>query len=132
MAVTTSGERVLIVEDDPSTRLGLTELVRTWGFTSESAANGEEALERVTEFRPSIVISDMVMPGMGGRALATELANRKHNVPIVLMSGYTRDSLAGNSELGSGGAFIEKPFTPDKLLKKINDVLEAARAPAQS
>ena len=67
------------------------------------------------------------MPGMGGRALTTELSRRRPNVPILLMSGYTRDSLSGNSELAASGAFIEKPFTPEKLLKKVSDVLEAAR-----
>ena len=61
MASTTTGERVLIVEDEPSTRLGLTELVRTWGFTADSAGDGEEALRRITVFRPSIIISDLVM-----------------------------------------------------------------------
>ena len=46
------GERLLIVEDEPATRLGLTELVRTWGFVAESASDGEEALRKVTTFRP--------------------------------------------------------------------------------
>ena len=73
MTTTTSGERVLIVEDEPSTRLGLTELVRTWGFTTDSAADGEEALQRITVFRPSIIISDLVMPRMGGLELLRAL-----------------------------------------------------------
>ncbi len=60
MTSTTSGERVLIVEDEPTTRLGLTELVRTWGFTADAAADGQEALEHVTSFRPSIIISDLL------------------------------------------------------------------------
>jgi CheY-like chemotaxis protein len=68
-----SAERVLIVEDEPSTRLGLTELVRTWGFTAESAADGEEALHSVTTFRPSIIITDLVMPRMGGLDLLKAL-----------------------------------------------------------
>ena len=66
-------ERVLIVEDEPSTRLGLTELVRTWGFTADSAGDGEEALQRITVFRPSIIISDLVMPRMGGLELLRAL-----------------------------------------------------------
>ena len=56
----TSAERVLIVEDEPSTRLGLTELVRTWGFTTDAAADGEEALQRITVFRPSIIILSLI------------------------------------------------------------------------
>jgi CheY-like chemotaxis protein len=52
MTSTTSRDRVLIVEDDPTTRLGLTELVGAWGFVTEAAADGEEALKRITAFRP--------------------------------------------------------------------------------
>src|SRR6266496_1192044 len=73
MTLSTTGERVLVVEDEPSTRLGLTELVRTWGFTTDSAGDGEEALQRITVFRPSIIISDLVMPRMGGLDLLRSL-----------------------------------------------------------
>ena len=61
------GERVLIVEDDPATRSGLAELVGAWGFQTEEAADGEEGLRKVTTFRPAIIVSDLVMPRMGGR-----------------------------------------------------------------
>ena len=54
-------ERVLVVEDDRATRLGLTELVRSWGYVAESAADGEEALQRITTFRPGIIVSDVVI-----------------------------------------------------------------------
>ena len=66
MTDTHTAERVLIVEDDPATRTGLAELVRTWGFTADAAADGAEALEKITIFRPSIVVTDLVMPGMSG------------------------------------------------------------------
>src|SRR4051812_14054346 len=67
------GERVLIVEDDQSARVGLEQLVRSWGFVAESAADGEEALEKVTAFRPAIVITDLVMPRMDGLELLRAL-----------------------------------------------------------
>ena len=133
-AVESGRETILLVEDDAAVRAVTGSVLRRAGHAVVEASDGHEALRLAEQNDPAItlVISDMVMPGMGGRALAAELANRNHNVPIVLMSGYTRDSLDGNSELGSGGAFIEKPFTPDKLLKKISEVLEAARARAQA
>ena len=59
-------ERVLIVEDDPATRSGLAELVQAWGFITEEAPDGEEAFRKVTTFRPAIIVSDLVMPRMGG------------------------------------------------------------------
>ena len=74
MAANVASERVLVVEDETATRLGLTELIRTWGFTTESAGDGEEALTRITSFRPSIIISDLVMPRMGGLELLRALA----------------------------------------------------------
>ena len=66
---------MLVVEDEPATRLGLTELIRTWGFTTDAASDGEEALSRITAFRPSIIISDLVMPRMGGLELLRALAD---------------------------------------------------------
>ena len=62
-------ERILIVEDDSATRGGLTELVRTWGFLADSAADGEEGLEKISSFRPSIVVTDLVMPRRTGLEL---------------------------------------------------------------
>ena len=70
-------ERVLIVEDDPAARVGLEQLVKSWGFVAESAVDGEDALEKVTTFRPAIVISDLVMPRMDGLGLLRALQDRK-------------------------------------------------------
>ena len=61
--------RVLIVEDDASARRGLTELVRAWGYEAEGAADGQEGLEKITTYRPSVVLADMVMPRMDGLEL---------------------------------------------------------------
>ena len=78
-------ERVLIVEDDPATRVGLAELVGAWGFQTDVAANGEEAMEKITSFRPAIIVSDLVMPRMGGLELLRALqgpAVRSHAHPV--------------------------------------------------
>ena len=64
-AASAVAERVLIVEDDSAARVGLEQLVKSWGFVAESATDGEDALEKVTSFRPAIVISDLVMPRHG-------------------------------------------------------------------
>ena len=66
---TTVGERVLIVEDDPATRSGLAELVQAWGFQTAEAAEGEEAMRKVTTFRPAIIVSDLVMMKLAEDAL---------------------------------------------------------------
>jgi CheY-like chemotaxis protein len=85
-STTTSRDRVLIVEDDPTTRLGLTELVRTWGFTAEAAADGAEALQRITAFRPSVVISDLVMPRMGGLELLRAIKDDGGDMTVVILT----------------------------------------------
>ena len=78
----TQPERVLIVEDDGPTRAGLAELVRTWGFVTEAAANGEEALKLVTAFRPAIVVTDMVMPRMDGLELLKALKDEADQLKV--------------------------------------------------
>jgi len=123
MAVTNSGERVLIVEDDPSTRLGLTELVRTWGFTSDAAANGEEALERVTEFRPSIVISDMVMPRMGGLELLEALKDEGGLTIVLLTAQGTVETAVEAIKLGAYD-YLTKPVEPQRLKILLDKIVE--------
>ncbi len=81
-----AAERVLIVEDDASARVGLEQLVRSWGFIADSACDGEEALEKVTSFRPAIVITDMVMPRMDGLALLRALPQVGADVTTLLLT----------------------------------------------
>src|SRR3977135_2997961 len=79
-------ERVMIVEEDAAARAGLEQLVKAWGFIAESAADGEEALEKVTSFRPAIVITDMVMPRMDGLALLRALQQQGADVTTLLLT----------------------------------------------
>src|SRR5512140_1635509 len=81
------GERLLIVEDEPATRLGLTELVRAWGFVADSASDGEEALKKVTSFRPGIIISDLAMPGMNGLDLLRALQEQDRDITTIILTG---------------------------------------------
>ena len=86
--------RVLIVEDDTSARVGLEQLVRSWGFVAESATDGVNALEKVTTFRPAIVITDLVMPRMDGLGLLRALHEQGADVTTLLLTlqtlGYRR------------------------------------------
>src|SRR5207237_1835411 len=79
-------ERVLIVEDEPAARVGLEQLVKAWGFVAESAGDGEEALEKVTTFRPAIVITDLVMPRMDGLSLLRALQQQGADVTTLLLT----------------------------------------------
>src|SRR5438105_15857981 len=79
-------ERVLVVEDDSAARVGLEQLVKSWGFVADSAADGVEALEKVTTFRPAIVITDLVMPGMDGLELLRALHQQGADVTTLLLT----------------------------------------------
>jgi DNA-binding NtrC family response regulator len=118
-----------LVEDDTAVRSAAVAVLRRAGHTVIEASNGIEALRIVEDDATAIdiVISDMVMPGMGGRTLAAELEQRRPHVPVLLMSGYTREAIPGRGELHPSRAFIEKPFTPESLAKSVREVLDRSR-----
>ena len=103
-----TAERVLIVEDDASARSGLEQLVKSWGFIAESASDGEEALEKVTSFRPAIVITDLVMPRMDGWRFLEVLRNDASlkAIPVVVISAHANT----HTPEGADG-LIPKPHT---------------------
>jgi DNA-binding NtrC family response regulator len=124
MTSTTSGERVLIVEDEPSTRVGLTELVSTWGFTTESAADGEEAVQRITTFRPSIVISDLVMPRMGGLELLRALKDEGTAITTVILTAQGTVETAVEAIKEGAYDYLTKPVEPQRLKILLDKIVE--------
>jgi DNA-binding NtrC family response regulator len=117
-------ERVLIVEDEPSTRLGLTELVRTWGFAAESAADGEEALHSLTSFRPSIIISDLVMPRMGGLELLKALKADDAECTVVLLTAQGSVETAVEAIKEGAYDYLTKPIEPQRLKILLDKIVE--------
>ena len=108
-------ERVLIVEDDPATRVGLAELVSAWGFQTDVAANGEEAMDKVTTFRPAIIVSDLVMPRMGGLDLLRALKDQLSDLTIILLTAQgTVDSAVEAIKEGAYD-YLSKPVDPSRL-----------------
>jgi DNA-binding NtrC family response regulator len=124
MPPTTSGERVLIVEDEPSTRLGLTELVRTWGFITDSAADGEEALQRISVFRPTIIISDLVMPNMGGLELLRALKDEGGDLTIVILTAQGTVETAVEAIKEGAYDYLTKPIEPQRLKILLDKIVE--------
>jgi DNA-binding NtrC family response regulator len=120
----TSAERVLIVEDEPSTRVGLTELVRTWGFSADSAADGQEALERVTVFRPSIIISDLVMPRMGGLDLLRALKDDGGDYTVVILTAQGTVETAVEAIKQGAYDYLTKPIEPQRLKILLDKIVE--------
>jgi DNA-binding NtrC family response regulator len=119
-----SGERVLVVEDEPATRLGLTELVRTWGFTADAAADGEEALQKITVFRPSIIISDLVMPRMGGLELLRALKDEGGDLTIVILTAQGTVETAVEAIKEGAWDYLTKPVEPQRLKILLDKIVE--------
>src|SRR5216683_4659337 len=125
-----AAERVLIVEDDAAARIGLEQLVRSWGFIAESAADGEEALEKVTTFRPAIVITDLVMPRMDGLALLRALPQQGADVTTLLLTAQGTVDTAVEAMKEGAYDYLTKPVDLQRLkilLDKIVERLETMR-----
>src|SRR5438046_8305849 len=121
---TLTAERVLIVEDEPSTRLGLTELVRTWGFTADAAADGEEALQKITAFRPSIIISDLVMPRMGGLELLRAIKDEGGDLTTVILTAQGTVETAVEAIKEGAYDYLTKPIDPQRLKILLDQIVE--------
>ena len=118
------GERVLVVEDDPATRVGLTELVRTWGFVAGSAEDGEDALRQVTEFRPAIVVTDLVMPRMDGHALLKALHEQDPDISVVLLTAQGSVDSAVEAMKDGAYDYLTKPVDTRRLRVLLQKIVE--------
>jgi two-component system, cell cycle sensor histidine kinase and response regulator CckA len=118
-------ETVLLVEDETSLRMLTRNLLELEGYRVLEAKDGADALE-IAEKHPgdiAVLLTDVVMPGMNGRALAQELVRRRPKVKVVYMSGYTGQAVGG-VVLDPGSIFLAKPFTRVGLHGKIREALD--------
>src|SRR5581483_12281704 len=97
------------------------------GYTTLEAADGREAV-RVAEQHPGridLVVSDVVMPYLGGRQLVEQLEALRPGLKVLLLSGYTDDAVVRHGVREAEYAFLQKPFTPTALARKVREVLNA-------
>jgi CheY-like chemotaxis protein len=120
-------ETILVAEDEDGVRSLTREVLEKYGYTVLEAANGEEALKVADRHQGPLhlLLSDVVMPRMGGPELAQELVARRPEVKILYMSGYTDHPMVRRGVVNAGVAFLQKPFTPTVLVSRIREVLEA-------
>lgn len=110
-----SQEKILIVEDEENERTGLAELVSSWGYRAETARDGEEGLEKVTSWMPSIVVTDLKMPRLGGLELLEQIANEAQTIAVIVVTAQgTIDSAVQAMRMGAYD-YITKPIDMNRL-----------------
>ena len=117
-------ETVMLVEDEEPVRKLVKDILDNNGYTVLVAGSGEEALKVCEECKGPIqlLITDVVMPGMSGRELVEHLTKRP-GLKVLYISGYPDDAIVRHGILEPGTNFLQKPFTPDDLVRKVHDVL---------
>ena len=125
-AVPRGTETVLVVEDEDAVRRIVKIALESAGYRVIEARNGPEALEAVRTHSGEIqlVVTDVVMPKMSGRELVERIVKDHPGVRILYMSGYTDDAVVRHGIVESGVAFLQKPFTPLALARKVREVLD--------
>ncbi len=119
-------ETILVVEDEESLRSLVARILGELGYTVLRAATAIEAMEimKATDNPVDLLLTDVVLPGgMQGSDLARSLVKSWPDLPVIYMSGYTRDAIVHAGRLDEGVNYLEKPFTPDALAAKVREVL---------
>jgi two-component system, cell cycle sensor histidine kinase and response regulator CckA len=118
---------ILIVEDEEPVRVVTRRLLEMGGYRVIEAAGGTEAVQRYDESSAEIdlVLTDVVMPQMGGHELATHLRARNPSIRLLYMSGYADNRSVRRGSAGEGDDFIQKPFTPETLLARVGSLLRS-------
>jgi two-component system, cell cycle sensor histidine kinase and response regulator CckA len=126
----TGHETVLVVEDEPAVREFIQRALERSGFRVLIAASGEDAMHWIDELPqpPDLLITDLVMPGMGGVRLAALLRERYADLQVLYTSGYADEAVVHNGVLSAGAEFLQKPFRPDALARRVRELLDQPRA----
>lgn len=120
-------ETILVVEDEDAVRSLVRRVLESQGYTVLTASAGEEAtcLCEQREGAIDLLLTDVVMPGLSGRKLADHLGLSRPGMKVLYMSGYSDNAIVHQGVLDPNTAFLQKPFTPDSILRKVREVLDS-------
>jgi CheY-like chemotaxis protein len=120
------GETILLVEDEPAVRSLARRVLEARGYEVLEAGTGQEAINAASNRNGPIhlMVSDVVVPDMNGRKIADQILPIRPDIKLLFMSGYTDEDVKGHGVLTQEAAFLEKPFTPDSLARKVREVLD--------
>ena len=115
--------RILVIDDEEIVRISCERTLVPEGYEIDTAASGKEGLERLEKGEYDLVLVDLKMPGMSGIEFLVNIKSRRPDQKVMIMTGY--DTVEHIVEAISSGAahYLEKPFTPDTLIERINEVL---------
>jgi DNA-binding NtrC family response regulator len=117
-------ERILVVEDDAAARVGLEQLIRGWGFDVEAAADGEQALERIASFHPGIILTDLVVPKIGGLDLLHRVAELGEHVTTVILTAQGTIETAVEAIKQGAYDYLTKPVDLPRLQILLGKIIE--------
>jgi CheY-like chemotaxis protein len=121
-------EVVLLVEDAAAVRSVARQVLERLGYTVLEAPDGETALHLSAKTHGPIdlLVTDLVMPGMPGREVADQVRAMRPEIKVLFTSGYSESATVEHGARDAGGPFLQKPFTPDALARKVRATIEAA------
>jgi PAS domain S-box-containing protein len=126
----TGTESILVVEDDSAVRELAVSILRDRGYQVQQSNNAFEALALIKRNpRFDLVVTDVIMPQMSGKELHEQIKRELPQIKVLLMSGYTDDALAHHGVLDEGLFFLEKPFSPAKLARRVRETLDVSDVP---
>jgi len=123
-------ETVLVVEDEPALRELIVRILKDRGYQVFSASNGEETLKMLQEDlgrKVDLLVTDVVMPSMSGKQLADLLKKSFPGLKTLFISGYTDNAIVHHGVLIEGVDFLQKPFSPETIARKVREVLDRTR-----
>jgi len=124
--VTRGTETILLVEDEEMLRKLARQTLKGHGYEIVEASNGSEAIAQSAQHEGAIhlLLTDVIMPGMNGRELATRVLQTRPSLSVLFMSGYTDDAIVHQGVLDESANFIQKPFMPDGLARRVRELLD--------